>query len=438
MSGIAIRQALTLGLHLRNEDPNLVDFAKEIRYRVWWAVASTERTLSVMVGRPTCFVGTDCSAPLPLPLEEEMLISTNQPCDTASVRQVQGLSSEEDGFPDMSASTPSSVSSKANARSVRDSPISRSSYNLLGKNKVSPSNGLFFVYITTLKLLDDEILKQLYRPVIVKKSWANVQDIMLGLQEKIDSWRSGLHAVFDFTRSQPDQSFRRQRMCLGLMYYSTVIITKRPCLCKMDEKIPNETKRAKDIDQASATECVFAAQSLVNLLPDEINLPRMYHISPWWNMVHHLMQAVTALLLEISFSAIHCPDSAHFLFIAAQKAVAWLQSMAANDLAAARAWRLSSDMLRKVAPKVGRRIDERLTRPIQAGEDVPMHDLLMPQSLASSAYLSMTSHEADYNSMQPQTSWEPLMFTSYDNYLMSNDLANAQLPPQQHHQQHWN
>ncbi|KAI4177126.1 MAG: hypothetical protein LQ343_000608 [Gyalolechia ehrenbergii] len=442
MSGIAVRQALTLGLHLRNEDPNLVDFAKEIRYRVWWAVASTERTLSVMVGRPSCFVGSDCSAPLPLPLEEEMSMSTNQPYDAVAVRQTRRLSAEDEGFPDRSTSTPSSVSSKANPWSLRDSPMPRSSYNLVDRNTISPNNGLFFLYITKLKLLDEDILKQLYRPEIMKKSWATVQSIMLRFQERLDRWRSGLHTVFDFTRNQPEQSFSRQRICLGLMYYSTVIIIKRPCLCKLEEKIPNETKRAKDIDRASASECVLAAQSMVDLLPDEINLARMYQTSPWWNMVHHLMQAATVLMLEISFSAIHCPDSTDVLILAAQKSVAWLQSMAADDLAAARAWRMSSDMLGKVAPRIGRRIDERLTRLSQTGDDVSMQDLLMPSpnyNAASSAYLPMTSDDADYASMQPQMSWEPLMFTSYDNYLMDNDLSNTQLPPQQrpqHHQQH--
>ncbi|KAL9027951.1 MAG: hypothetical protein Q9196_003602 [Gyalolechia fulgens] len=438
MSGIAVRQALSLGLHLRNEDPHLADFAKEIRNRVWWAVASTERTLSVMVGRPTCFVGSDCSAPLPLPLEEEMFMSTNQPYDAAAAQQARRLSAGDDDPPYTSASTPSSVSSRAN---LKDSPIPRSSHNRADRNMISPNNGLFFLYITKLKILDDNILKQLYRPDIKNKTWATVQNIMLSLQGRLDRWRSGLHAVFDFTRTQPDQSFSRQRMCLALMYYSTVIITKRPCLCKMEERVPNETKRGQDIDRASAAECVLAAQSLVDLLPDEINVAIMYQISPWWNMVHHLMQAATALMLELSFNAVHCPDAADVLFVTAQKAVAWLQSMAADDLAAARAWKLSSDALGKVASRIGRRIDDRLTRLVPTGEDVSMQDLLMPSpnyNAASSAYVPMISDEADYLSMQPQTtsSWEPLMFTSYDNYL-SNNLSNTQLPPrQQQHQQY--
>lgn len=437
MSGIAVRQAISLGLHLRNEDPNLADFAKEIRYQVWWAIASIERSLIIMVGRPTCIASTDCSAPLPMPLEEEMYTSVIQSYDAAAVRQARRLS--DDGVFDMSKSTSPSASSKASPWSQRDSPRPTSSYSLLERTTISPNDGLFFLYVTKLKSLDHDILTQLYRPSIVTQSWATLQAKMLRLQERLDRWRSGLPTAFDFTRNQTDQSYIRQRMYLGFMYYSSVIITKRPCLCQIEEKIPNESRKAKDIDRASAVECVFAAQALVGLLPDEIDLAKMYQVSPWWSMVHYLMQAVTALMLEISLNAVHCPDSTNALFSAAQKAIAWLQSMSADDLAAARAWRLSSEALARVAPRIGRRIDDRLTRAAQTGEDVSMQDLLMSPpnyDAAASGYVPMTSEEADSTGMQLQTSWEPMMFTSYDNYLLDSDVSNIQAPPQP--PQRWN
>lgn len=113
MSGLAVRQALILGLNLRNNDRSLVESSKEIRYRVWWAIASTERTLCVMTGRPTSFVGDDCSAPLPLPLEEESFMAAKEPYETGAVRMLRRLSTDE-GQSEMSASTPSSsVSSMA-------------------------------------------------------------------------------------------------------------------------------------------------------------------------------------------------------------------------------------------------------------------------------------------------------------------------------------
>ncbi|KAL8831421.1 MAG: hypothetical protein Q9170_005302 [Blastenia crenularia] len=468
MSGIAIRQALSLGLNLRNEDQNLVDSSKEIRYRLWWAIAATERTLSVMTGRPTCFSEIYCSTPLPLPLDEETFMSSSRPRDAAAVSLARRLSTDDEGSPDAAASTPSSMSSRAMPWSPNDSLMPRSSSNFVDGNMkpksssnfvdgnmkpksssnfvdgnmkprsssnavdgdtMIPNDGLIFLYITKLKVLDDDVLKQLYRPHVLNESWATVQSTMLKLQKRLDRWRSTLPGVFDFTRSQREQGSIRQRMCLGFMYYSTMIIINRPCLCKIDVKIPKESRRARDIDRASAVACVRAAKSLVDLLPDKPNPAGTYQVSPWWNMVHHLMQAATILMLEISYRACHCPEVADELFLASQKVVAWLQSMSIDDLAAARAWRLSSDVLQKIAPRIGRRIDDFLVRPVQSGEDVPMRDFLMPSatySAPSSTYDSLSIDGNDYTNLLPQSTWEPLMFTSYDNYLIGDPQ-----PPQQ-------
>lgn len=435
MSGIAIRQALTLGLHLRNEDWALMDSSKEIRYRIWWALAWTERTLSVMTGRPTSFEEKDCSALLPLPLEEESFMLADEPYDTPAVQLIRRLSTGGSSSIEISASTTPSTSSKATPWSPRESSKSRSSLTNGEAKSVSPSNGLFFLYVTKLHSLDDDIMKQLYRPHVMQQSWANTQSLISEFQMKLVRWHSALPVVFDFTRNQRDQSFLRQRMCLGFSYYSTMMIITRPCLCKIDEKIPNETKRAKEIDRASAASCVFAAKSLVDMLPDVPNPVGMYQVSPWWNMVHHLMQAVTVLMIEMSFRACHCPDETDEILKAAQKAVAWLQSMSTDDLAAARAWRLSSDVLQKVAPKIGRQMDDRLTRPVQPRNEIPMHDLLTPDGdyimPGSSDYGPSLSGSMDYANHQPATTWEPSMFTSYDNYLEGSGPSTTQPPSAQ-------
>lgn len=279
-------------------------------------------------------------------------------------------------------------------------------------------------------------MKQVYRPHILKQSWATIQSVVSRFQKKAVRWQSALPVVFDFTRNQRDQSFLRQRMCLGFAYYSTMMIINRPFLCKIEEKIPHESTAAKDFDRAGALSCVLAAKSLIGLLPDEPNPVGMYQVSPWWNMVHHLMQAATILMLEISFRATHCPDMSEDLLKAAQKAVAWLQSMATDDLAAARAWRLSSDVLRKVAPKIGRKMDDRLGRPLEPAPDMTMQGLIMPDGDYSlpgpSDYSQASTTGMDFTNYPPVTSWEPLMFTNYDNYLLGSEQTTTQGPsPQQ-------
>ncbi|KAL8724904.1 MAG: hypothetical protein Q9181_006625 [Wetmoreana brouardii] len=425
MSGITIRQALTLGLHLRNEDPKLVDTSKEIRYRVWWAVANTERTLAVMTGRPTSFADIDCSVPLPLPLDEETFLSKNPPYDLPVVSMLRRLSTDESTSTDVSMSTPSSAASKSvpTLSTASSTPVVPS-LAPVGQT-INPNYGSFFLYSTKLGGIADDVVRQLYRPASMAESWAGVQSMIVRFQKKLGRWHAALPDAFDFVKQSREQRFFRQRMCLGFAYYSTMIVINRPCLCKVGDSIPNEGQKAKDIDRASAGSCILAARSLLDLLPDKPNPAALYQASPWWNVVHHLMQAVVVLMLEMSFRAAHCPDQTDELMRAAEKAVGWLQSMATDDMAAARAWRHSSDLLRKVAPRIGRRVDERLRYPVHYDEDMSMEDLLQAPTLPSVAQT--------FTDFQPVTTWEPLMFTSYDNYLQGqgHGISASQPPSQQ-------
>lgn len=407
MSGITIRQALSLGLHMRNHDGRLSNSSKETRYRVWWAIATVERTLGVMTGRTTSFLQGDCSVPLPLPLEEESILGTQDSYDTPAVQQLRRLSTEESWSTDVTSSTPSSVSSKAG-------PMLPPSSSTNKAPPLVPNTAVFFLYSSKLSIMVDEILRRLYRPAIMTHSWAEVQGIIMKFQRRVEGWRSGLPVVFDFTKSQRDREFIRQRICLGCSYYTTLIIINRPCVCKLDGKIPNETEQGKAIDRASAATCVDAARSMVNLLPNEPDPAELYRISPWWSMVHHLMQAVTILMLEMSYRTTHCPESTDDIFATAEKAVGWLQSMSTQDVAAHRAWRLSSQMFVKVAPKLGRHINERLKWPGQFDEDMSMQSLLHAPTPGS------FPTDADGH---PVTPWEPPIFTSYDDYLLMNDAS---------------
>ncbi|KAL8726368.1 MAG: hypothetical protein Q9166_006775 [cf. Caloplaca sp. 2 TL-2023] len=444
MSGIAARQAMTLGLNLRNQDRKLSDSSKEIRYRVWWAIAATERSLCVMTGRPTCFLGSDCSAPLPVPLDEESFMFTNESYETSAVNMLRRDSTDGSRSTSMDTSTSTTSSASSCHKSPSESSTLKSPGIPAEAASVPPNAGLFFLYMSKLSSLADDISKQLYRPPIMSQSWATVQSVMSKCHERLERWRSALPAVFDFRKSQRDQEFLWLRMCLGFSYYSTMIIINRPCLCKIERKIPNETERARSIDRANAASCVLAARSVIDMLPDQPNTVGMYQVTPWWNIVHHLMQAVTILMLELSLDATHCPDSAKELLQAAQKAVGWLQSMSIDDMAAARAWRLSSELLQKVAPKVGGRIDDGLRWPDHLDQDMPMQDLLLEPtshnpSATSGYYPPMASQSAgEYPGYQPVTTWEPLMFTSYDNYLFDNDQTAGQTPAPQHpiHHQH--
>lgn len=353
-SGIAIRHAATLGLNLRNDSKDVPETSKEIRYRVWWAVCSLERILAVMTGRTTSFSETDCTAPAPLPLEEDSFVGNNAPSpqDIALLRR---MSSEESRQTDGTTTPPSSISyslKSKNSPADSMSPLSLPS-SQERKQAIPTTNALYFGYHTKLSTFSNVVLNRLYRADAMSKSWADVQNTIASLNSKIEDWRGNLPNVFDFTKKQRDQQFVRERMSLGFFYYSILAIINRPCLCRVDRSIPNQSDKAKDFNRETAIKSVHAARDMLEMLPQEPNPVGLYTVAPWWCLVHYLMQAATILMLELSFRSDHMPNEVDEIFDSAKKATDWLRGLSENE-AARRAWSLCDDMLRKVASKVGR------------------------------------------------------------------------------------
>ena len=224
-----------------------------------------------------------------------------------------------------------------------------------------------------------------------------------------------LPTIFDFTRRQRDQHFVRQRMSLGFSYYSTMTIINRPCLCRVNRRIPNQSGKAKDFNRVTAAKCVHAARDMLEMLPDQPNPVGLYKVAPWWCLVHNLMQAASVSMLELSFRADHMPNEVQEVFDSAKKAVGWLRSMKGQDEAARRAWKLSDEMLRKVAPKVGR-------RPEEASDHVDSADLMQGLDVSTVTMGGLPSHHVPPYSTAP---FPPHMFTSYDQFLSYDQLPTT-------------
>ncbi|MCJ1462086.1 hypothetical protein MMC07_000686 [Pseudocyphellaria aurata] len=429
ISGIAIRHACTLGLNMKNESKSIYESLKEIRYRVWWALCSNERLLSVMTGRPASFMNEDCAAPLPLPLDEEKFFSINAPgSNSHAIQLLRRYSSQES---DHAVSTPSSAQSTKSRASPIDvySPESQppSSDHSQG---IVPSNALYFYHHAKLSVLTSEVLTRLYRVGTVPQSWAQVQSTIADLDSKLDRWRTALPSVFDFTKRQRDQQFSRQRVSLGFFFYSVLMITSRPCLCRLNRKFPNQSEKAKDFNQSTAAKCVEAALGMLDLLPEEPNPIGLYGLAPWWCLVHHLVQAVIVLMLELSFRSDHLPQRVDDILLAAKKTVRWLRSMSVADISARRAWTMCDDMLRKVILRVGRNFDDLPVEPSMYAHDtadsmfgvfpVDTH----PENMGhSNSLMNMyrAPEQADYMSVQPD------IFTYYDES-MSNQFSYPDRP----------
>jgi len=307
--------------------------------------------LAVMTGRPTSFLDADCSTPLPLPLEKDSLVkgSRRSGVSTAAAESLRRYSSQEswDSDPRPSLSEKSTGHPGTSSRQPDNE----------GGGAVAPSEALFFLCHTKLSILTNTVLNRLYRAGTSKQTWAEIQGGIAKLDDKLERWRQGLPSIFDFTKKQRDQQFIRQRICLGFFYYNTRTIINRPCLCRVDRRIPQESGKAMEFNRTAAARCVHAARDLMNMLPNVPNVVGLYRVSPWWCLVHHIVQASTVLMLELSFRADHMPNEADDILEAAKKAVYWLRSMSDDNVAAPRAWRLCDDLLHKVAPRIGRSAD---------------------------------------------------------------------------------
>ena len=308
--------------------------------------------LAVMTGRRISVIEADCSTPLPLPLDEESLAEGHgRPgVDGAPVKGRRRYPSEGSKESDPPSAT-SASSPKLADGVVEDMP---SSSDRGFSDAMPPNDGWFFLCHTKLSIITTAVLNRMYCASASSQSWADTQHSIARFDAELERWRQSLPHVFNFIKKQREHQFIQQRMSLGFFYYSTKIIINRPCLCMVDRQIPHGSSKAKEFNRIAAVRCVHAARDFMEMLPNEPNSIGLYKVSPWWCLVHHLVQAATILMIELSFRADHMPNEADEILEAAKKVVYWLRSMAEDNIAAYRAWRLCNHFLRKLAPRIGR------------------------------------------------------------------------------------
>ena len=374
-----------------------------------------------MTGRPTSFSETDCNAPAPLPLEEDSFSGTD-PSNPQNLVLLRSLSSQSLRQSEGGVSTPSSSGYSSKLKMSPVGSISPASQER--KQVFAPCNALYFKYHTSLSNFTNEVLIRLYRADAMSKSWADIQSTIANLNSKLEKWRAELPNVFDFTKRQRDQQFVRQRMSLGFSYYSTLAVINRPCLCRIDRKVANQSGKAQDFNRETAMKCVHAPRDMLDMLPQEPNAVGLYKVAPWWCLVHYLVQAATILMLELSFRSHHMPHEVEEIFDSTKKAIDWLRSLSQVDEAAKRAWSLCNEMFYKVAPMVGRSLAE--ASDFQDLSDHQGHAAYQAQDMDANQYTQGPAMSGTYSPQHGYSSFapfDPLSYSYYDQF-----LAYGQLP----------
>lgn len=253
MIGISIRQALALGLHLRNDDPKTPVTRKETFLRTWWSLHAIECLLSAITGRPCVLSHEDCTVPLPLTLSEESSQSAWVPRQKGNV-----------------SPTPASNSYLEKSRRLHQ-PRSYLDAHL------------------NIGLITQKLLSSLYSPRVSQQPWSYIQTTIPMLLRELDVWKQGALPAEEDAHigmlSAPEG--RREILLLRFYYFSTKILITRPCLCRHGRKILGQSPTSTDFDQSVAAKCVEAAVGMTDLLPDEPNAPQLYSEGPWWSIVHN-------------------------------------------------------------------------------------------------------------------------------------------------------
>ncbi|KAF1969363.1 hypothetical protein BU23DRAFT_477342 [Bimuria novae-zelandiae CBS 107.79] len=335
--GIALRYAQALGLHLRNEDRTFSTAQKEMLIHMWWGICCLEGILSIIIGRPSLLVEDYCSVPLPLSLTTERLADPTQADQSHEGYRVTDLHRR------------SSQAGQA---------ISR------------PSNAASFLKSTVqVVLIAQRAMAQLYSAKVVTRSWKQVQQMISALCNELEVWSASLPYGLDFTRPDANADFRRERLILNMKYIECKLLITRPCLCRLDSRITNQTKASDNFNKKTALMCVKAAKDLTDILPDLMDSVVLYQTGPWWTLVHSLMQALTVLLLEMSYGTVHLREDSNEVLSSAKKLIRCLRTMKRSDPMAERAYSLAFGILQKLAPRIKADLSDLLSEDAACSEE---------------------------------------------------------------------
>ncbi|KAI3058355.1 hypothetical protein CBS147353_10753 [Aspergillus niger] len=361
---MAFRSAISLGINLRFVDDRTQYPAKEARIRLWWSIFLLEHLLTAITGRGSC-VGESLSAtPLPIPFEEEAF-----------------------GRPDVLPLFQDSVSrmNRLKLTLLQTEEEARTSVSWLASCEPNPS--LFFHCSVDLAAIGQDIINNVYSIQGLYDCDSQIEQQIRKYSSILDIWLTKVPEAYRFTSvnsdevdisSDNDSQWERERICLAMSYYSTRIMLCRPCLTHTGSPLrtqspnpavvqplcpisrPNSSSRTQ-FRSSRALMCVCSAHSLLSCLPQTPDINWITAMTPWWCILHYIMQATTAILCHLSsWPPGPSEHPAHRVFSDLEitvreikKAMCWLHHMAYTHAAPARAFRQCNSVLHRIAPVLG-------------------------------------------------------------------------------------
>jgi hypothetical protein len=195
-------------------------------------------------------------------------------------------------------------------------------------------------------------LSKLYLPRTSMGPWQQTQKEITLLTREIDEWvAEALPEGLGPVDSTQEHCVQREQLLLRFHYHSARLVISRPSLCRLERRIKVQSVASATFDQNTAKTCLHAAHEITRLFPDQPDLMFIYQRSPWWCIVHYIMQAIAVFLLEMS-SETGTAQKGEELSKSIDKLVRWLRSMSPGNPVAKRAYEVVMDIIRTTVPRV--------------------------------------------------------------------------------------
>ncbi|KAH1487116.1 hypothetical protein KXX06_003896 [Aspergillus fumigatus] len=290
IASLAVRSAISLGINMKNTSYSTPNISREARYRLWWCLYTFEHMLGVLTGRSTCTQDGVCTAPMPLPFEDDQLREPFAAKLLADQEMRQALVG--------SAMASSYVRQRPlNPPAGRDAQHTDKPWDTKWLKSQPASHALCFLFYADLTVIRQEIINGVYSPDCINTPWAHTENRIGELRARIDRWYHSLPEALEFARKadDQDQDVLRSKLFLAFHFYSAQIMLGRPCLCRRDER--HYPSKKPSFRHKMAKMSLESAQKMLDLLPDQPDSIFLYQIYPWWCILHYIMQAATILLL---------------------------------------------------------------------------------------------------------------------------------------------
>lgn len=383
-SSLALRSAISLGINLKFKDDRTHYASREARTRLWWSIFLLEHLVTSITGRISgCGEGLS-AALLPVPFDEDGAERNPNLSEIFRNQKLQASRLQLTMF---------QTDDEAQAASA-------------WLSQCEPSPTLLFHCIVDLNVISQSVINSVYSIQGLRESPGQLESRLQKYNRCMDVWLRKVPTPYRFTVSPGDDTFlppgighvetdyTREQITLAVYYYGARITLCRPCLSHSPDprqKVSERSPRANFRTQMTLA-CLRAATNLLSILPEIPDTTWLTTVTPWWAILHFIMQATTALLIGLSThfandtelaaagstttsssttergsskdentstetTPASPPLTKDTIVAQTQKAMHWLHHLGFSNRAARRAFILCERFVSRIGPKLGIDVD---------------------------------------------------------------------------------